>query len=202
MLEANGVTGVLRRHGKRAAHRFVGNGCLVRRTCKVHQRIVAGNGGNIQLPGQRDGCVLIANGAQGIRRRADEAQPGRFGTRGKVGALCQKAVARIDGVNAVLIGNAQDGLNVVVFLHVVDVFGGQVGDPRRGTVPIGNPFLGRHNGVGQQPAPSAIHLQRLKGDGATADQQRAHRLNGDGRARMFQGCRGRWHGVLVSGEGV
>ena len=149
MLEANGVTGVLRRHGKRAAHRLVGNGGLVCRTRKTNQGIVAGDGGNIQLPGQRDGCVLVADGAQGVCRRADKAQSVRFDTRGKIGTLCQEAVARIDGVNAVLLGNAQDSLDVVIFLHVMDVVGRQIGGPRRSAASIGNPFLGRHDGVGQ-----------------------------------------------------
>ena len=142
MLEANGITGILRRHGERAARRFVGNGGLVRRTRKTDQRVVARDGRNIQLPGQRDGRVLVADGAQGVCRRADEAQPGRLDARGKVGTLCQEAVARIDGVNAVLLGNAQDGLDVIVFLHVMDVVGRQIGGPRRSAAPIGNPFLG------------------------------------------------------------
>ena len=148
MLEANGIPRILRRHFERATHRLLGNGGRVRRTRKTDQRVVAGNGGNIQLPGQHDGRILVADGAQGVCRRADEAQSGRLDTRGKVGALCQKAIAGIDGVNAVLSGNAQDSLNVVVFLYIVNVVGRQIGDPRRGAAPIGDPFLGRHHNVG------------------------------------------------------
>ena len=63
-----------------------------------------------RLEGDLPGPVLAAHQLDHVRLRADEDQSGGLAGPGKRRALGQEPVARVDGVGALLLGGAQDGV--------------------------------------------------------------------------------------------
>src|SRR5439155_15132790 len=98
---------------------------------KGNQAIVPRDGRDTEFFSQGNGGVFVTYGAQRFWRRSDEAQAGLRDALSKVRIFSQETVARIDGVDTVLVGQAQDRLDVVVFLHIVHVRSREVDNPGR-----------------------------------------------------------------------
>ncbi|KMU86024.1 hypothetical protein CIHG_03555 [Coccidioides immitis H538.4] len=67
-----------------------------------------GDDGDAALDGEATGGDLVAQGVDGVRRGADEDEAGLLDVAGELSVLGEEAVARVDEVDAVLDGDADD----------------------------------------------------------------------------------------------
>ena len=83
---------------------------------RLVRALVAGDAGHTGGHHQGLGAGLVAHGPDGLRRRADENQPGVAAGLRKSGVLGQKAVARVHRVGAAQAGRVDDRRDVEVAL--------------------------------------------------------------------------------------
>ena len=83
----------------------------------LHGVVHAGDDGNVGGDGDLLGGDLVAHGVHGVHGGADEGDAVALAGLHQVGVLCQEAVAGVDGVHAVLLGDLDDGLDVQIGIY-------------------------------------------------------------------------------------
>ena len=117
--------------------------CLFERFVCVAQRLGGtGNGGDAAGLCNGLGRQLVAHLREDVRRRADEGDTGFLAGAGEISVFAQKAVAGMDGIDIVMLGQINDGRDVQIGLERTFVFTNEIGFIGAGTEETVGIFVG------------------------------------------------------------